>query len=123
MLGAKFIVKMDDDMCIFVDKFLASVQARRDPTFAYISNHFWRKMVYPAQQMGVNKDFVPYMSGPIYALTFPLAKLIAFDDNDHSALYPMYGSSSEDADMGRWVRYARKRHNITVAYIVKRIGT
>ena len=37
--------------------------------------------------------------------------IVVVEDGDHSALYPMYGSSSEDVDMGRWVRYAQEQHD------------
>ena len=45
--------------------------------------------VYDSQK-GADHKFKKYMSGPLYALTFDLARLIAFDDIDYAALYPMF---------------------------------
>merc|ERR1712224_1042759 len=114
--GAKYIVKMDDDMCLSLARFSKLVKMAKEPKFAYIANMIWDRKYYESQK-GADGKFVKYMSGPIYALTFSLAKLITIADMNYAALYPMYGSSSEDVGMGRWVDHAMKKHNVTVKYI------
>ena len=39
--------------------------------------------------LGVDGKFVKFISGPIYALTFSLAKIIAVDDANFANMYPM----------------------------------
>ena len=41
------------------------------------------------KQKGADGRFKPYMDGPMYALSFELAKTIAFNDSAHSALFAM----------------------------------
>ena len=41
------------------------------------------------KQKGADGKFVQYMDGPMYALSFAVAKSIVVDDMAHSALYQM----------------------------------
>ena len=41
------------------------------------------------KQKGADGKFVQYMDGPMYALSFEVAKSIVFDDSAHSALYQL----------------------------------
>lgn len=109
---AKYIVKMDDNFCMDLKAFIKQVKQARDPKYGYFANSI------QDEQSGADGKVVKYMSGPFYALTFALAKLITFSDINWVAMYPIYGSSSEAVDMGKWVKYAMDTHNITVKYIV-----
>lgn len=113
---ARYIIKMDDDKCLDPDKLQKLLDKNHDPEYGYFAIFLWNTKYYNSQ-LGVDKKFAKYMSGPLYGLTFPLARLITFDDSNYAAMYPMYGSSSEDVDMGRWVEHAMTAHNITVKYM------
>ena len=45
-----------------------------------------------------------YMSGWVWAISRGLLRSIAQRHYARSVLYPAYGSSSEDVDLGRWVQ-------------------
>ena len=44
-LRAKYIVKMDDDMCFNPENFLRQVEKAHDPKYAVYANYIWDKMV------------------------------------------------------------------------------
>lgn len=118
--GAKYVVKMDDDKCLDPDHFRELIQRANDPEYGYYAIYSWDTKGYESQ-LGADHKFVKYMSGPLYALTFALARTITFDDMNYAALYPMYGSASEDVDMGRWVDHVMHKHNVTVKYVTGRM--
>ena len=53
---------------------------------------------------GADGGHSEYMSGWIWAVSRGLLQSIAQRHYARSALYPAYGSSSEDVDLGRWVQ-------------------
>lgn len=52
----------------------------------------------------------PYMNGPAYLVSLALARAVAIDNGAQSILYMPYGSSTEDANMGKWYEYAKQTH-------------
>jgi len=119
--GAHYIIKVDDDKCPHIANLMKVIEKQKHPKYTYIGAYFWGQKYYTSQK-GFDGGFVPYMSGWVYALSFSLAKLITFADLNYASLYPMYGSSSEDVDMGRWVAHAKDTHNVPVKYIAKDLG-
>ena len=57
------------------------------------------------------------MSGAIFGLSIDLAKRIVQDDGAHTHTYLAYGTSSDDANVGKWVRYAVLTHGLDVKYV------
>lgn len=57
------------------------------------------------------------MAGPIYILSAGLARIIVDTDRVHTALFQRYGTSSEDANMGKWAKYASEKHGLHVEYV------
>ena len=113
-------------MCLEADTFLAKVDKfkyNRDK-YLYTAERIWKHYLQASngKQLGADGKFVKYMNGPIYALSFELAKFIVGKDALHSALYPMYGNSNEDVDMGRWVHYAEEKHKLFVRYATFHMG-
>lgn len=43
--GAKYIVKMDDDMCLSLGHLTKLVKSAKEPKYSYIANMIWDKKV------------------------------------------------------------------------------
>lgn len=82
--------------------------ASYDQLFAGI--YYWNGTEYKMQK-GPGNETAPYFSGHGYFMSRALASTIVSADRTHSILYGVYGTASEDADLGKWVQYAEQHHN------------
>jgi len=114
-----YIFKVDDEYCMDVDA-VPKLLAEHETNFArdelYIGYYKFLGTEYSIMS-GPRGDHAPYMSGWIYGVSYILASYIVNQDWTHSVLHHSYGTSSEDANMGMWVDYASKTHNISVRYV------
>eukprot|EP00931_Biecheleriopsis_adriatica_P063689 TRINITY_DN38619_c0_g1_i1.p1 TRINITY_DN38619_c0_g1~~TRINITY_DN38619_c0_g1_i1.p1 ORF type:complete len:273 (+),score=60.30 TRINITY_DN38619_c0_g1_i1:73-891(+) len=101
-----FVVKIDDDQMFSPSDAERFFQSRPPEDPLYAGNYLWSEKHYNSQ-LGADGKFTPYFGGPCYALSLPLATKIAEHDLLHSAAYESYGSTSEDVDMGKWVKAAQ----------------
>jgi len=115
--GVDFILKTDDEYCadIEVAKRLISVrQDSQDEIYMGISRfngHEYEIM------KGSDGTIAPFMSGWVFGVSRNLAKSIV-DNRLHSMMIASYGTSSDDANLGKWVDWSIRNHNITVDYVV-----
>ena len=59
----------------------------------------------------------------LFLLRYPFpAELVVVMSTREPCCVCRYGQSSEDVDMGRWVKHAEEKHNITVQWLPARIG-
>merc|ERR1719482_2396194 len=100
-------MKVDDDHQLDVDKVLSFLN-----NGSYIPGsllYAGRKLFSPPAKfrsaLGADGKTEPYFQGRCYLLSWGLAWRIAEWDLAHSVAYNSYGSTSEDATMGRWVAY------------------
>ena len=63
---------------------------------------------------GPDGTTAPFHSGPNYVLSSGLARSIFVRDRLHTTFFYAYGSSSEDANMGKWVQYAEQVRGVAV---------
>eukprot|EP00929_Paragymnodinium_shiwhaense_P078064 TRINITY_DN4038_c0_g3_i1.p1 TRINITY_DN4038_c0_g3~~TRINITY_DN4038_c0_g3_i1.p1 ORF type:complete len:115 (-),score=8.49 TRINITY_DN4038_c0_g3_i1:419-763(-) len=66
--------------------------------------------------VGPDNTTAPFFSGHAYWLSSRLASVIFSADRLHTFLFDSYGTSSEDANVGKWVQYAARRHNLNVTW-------
>ena len=59
------------------------------------------------------KTVAPFM-GRGYVLSRELARTIFEVDRTHTVLFQPYGTSSEDANVGKWVAHATRAHRLKV---------
>lgn len=102
--GYDFVVKVDDDQHLDMDKVLWTVESEdpRDPL--YSGAFLWDEERFPSQ-VGADGEFRKYYGGPCYLLSHSLVDRIAREHFSHSIAYNLYGGTSEDVDMGRWVAF------------------
>ena len=123
--GATWIIKHDDDTCIR-PRYLLSLLYRLHAERTALSAAGWREYYVGWAQFrgteykemeGPDGTVAPYMSGPCYALSAGLARTIFETDRTHTVLWQRYGTSSEDAMMGKWIQYAAEKHGIRVKFV------
>jgi hypothetical protein len=117
--GAKYIMKVDDEYCVNFDvafKHLDEHTAKHDGNELYLGNYHWRGNEYPSMK-GADGTILPYMSGWTWALSKKLAYTVAVKNWQHNLLWMAYGTSSDDANLGKWVQHAMKRDHLEVTYV------
>eukprot|EP00966_Prymnesium_polylepis_P030509 709997-Prymnesium_polylepis.1 len=63
---------------------------------------------------GADGKATPFISGHVEVLSRRLACTICQEDFAHSLLKAPYGTSSDDANLGRWVAHAERSHALNV---------
>eukprot|EP00966_Prymnesium_polylepis_P263793 6094229-Prymnesium_polylepis.1 len=119
--GAHFIMKTDDD--ILINAIPVVKQLAAWPTEEGIelyggghNNNEWQGNEY-SQMKGADDSVAPYWNGGFYVLSASLARQIFDDDIAHTVLYMPYGSSSEDANMGKWMQHSERNHSMRVTHV------
>lgn len=103
------VLKVDDDMCPNAAA-LRELKGKVKPGLAlYTGNSYFTGTEYPSQT-GADGQHRPYFSGTCYALSRTLASLIFEDDALMTAAFQMYGTDSEDIDVGRFYDRAKESH-------------
>lgn len=113
---APYLVKQDDEFGM-----------RFEQVQALIAEH---EKSYPGQELyagtlsfigteydvmrGPDGTIAPFFGGPFFLVSRRLACLIGQEDYAHSALKSFYGTSSDDANVGKWVDYASRKHGLQV---------
>eukprot|EP00397_Hematodinium_sp_SG-2012_P033582 GEMP01035900.1.p1 GENE.GEMP01035900.1~~GEMP01035900.1.p1 ORF type:complete len:398 (+),score=68.66 GEMP01035900.1:111-1304(+) len=109
--GAQLVVKVDDDQCVN-PKPLLDVAASRiydaPNRMLYGGSYLWKGTEYDIMQ-GPHHEIATYFGGPTYVLSRKLVETI-LNDNAFTNLHAMYGSSSEDTDVGKWVQHVGRQH-------------
>ena len=94
------VVKHDDEYCLEVLRGIC-LNSTGSGSSLCAGLYLWSSAGYESQK-GLDGSFVPYFSGSLYALSLDLARDIAHDPK--SVLEGMNTLSSEDLQMGRWVK-------------------
>jgi len=103
--GYRYIVKIDDDRDLHVSELMSFCSRMIQVDNVYAGDNLWKKKGYTSQ-LGADGKFVPYFGGPAYLLSHGLAAKI-LHETSNGASFLLTGSSSEDVDMGRWVKEAK----------------
>ena len=94
------LVKIDEEFCLRPHRVPKS-----DPS--YFGSYLFSGTEYKSQR-GYDNMSAPYFSGYTYGLSHSVLKWLVTQLWDTSLLYELYGSSSEDVDVGRWVQMLHK---------------
>eukprot|EP00438_Fugacium_kawagutii_P021921 Skav207168 [mRNA] locus=scaffold573:519249:519935:- [translate_table: standard] len=116
-LGASYIVKMDDDICVYASRLLIKINQHETqmnkggPPALYAG---WKLIT---KIPGINGVNTSYFSGLCYMLSQDLVGAIVEEQSMDAVLFAPYGSYDEDAQTGRWVSFVQKDHNISVNFM------
>eukprot|EP00438_Fugacium_kawagutii_P021920 Skav207167 [mRNA] locus=scaffold573:517086:517802:- [translate_table: standard] len=116
-LGASYIVKMDDDICVHASRLLIQIdlhemQVKKGGPQALYAGHMLITKI-----KGINGVNTSYFSGLCYMLSQDLVGAIVEEQSMDAVLFAPYGSYDEDAQTGRWVSFVQKDHNISVQFM------
>jgi Galactosyltransferase len=111
-----YIFKMDDEYCLNVDIALGIIrehEARHPNDELYVGCYQMQGIEF-GNMRGPHNETSPFMIGAGFGVSRHLAETIVDTDWVHSALYAAYGTSADDANLGKWIDYAMEKHNMTV---------
>lgn len=119
--GAKYIIKPDDDYCVNVTKTKLAIQKHEmehPSAELYAGVNYFKGTEY-ASMKGPHNETAPFMSGHLIVVSRKLAMTIVGPDWMQNILKAAYGTSSDDANLGKMVARARTLHNVSVKTIVE----
>lgn len=107
--GAQNILKIDDDWCPDMMRVQSACDAIIPSQAHYIGQYLWEGNEYDIMK-GRDGTVAKFMTGVGFILSASLARAIFYDDLVHTLLFAPYGTSSDDANIGKWYDYAIKKH-------------
>jgi len=118
---AQYVMAHDDEYCAMPSSVHAAIDThRRRGGETYTGEYLWETAGYKSQ-IGADGKFAPFFSGKISFVSRRLLHWIVTPPAwARNALTQIYATSSDDANMGRWVQMAARDGNLTVSYISKR---
>lgn len=114
--STRYVAKIDDDICLNVWMFQRTVRFEDPSAALYVGSYLFNGREY-AIMKGADGTVAPFMSGPIEILSRKLARIIFQDLANYAALYNFYGSSSEDANLGKWIKHAQDLNLTKVKFV------
>jgi len=115
--GERYVQKVDDEYCPNVKEVLQMLRQHdieRKESELYGGGYRFRGGEYKAKMRGGDGTVSPFLSGHTFGVSRNLARYIAEADAVHSLLYAIYGTSSDDANVGKWVHHAMRFANMSV---------
>lgn len=107
--GGDYIAKVDDDECLNIEEVHELIASRaNNPNELYAGIYEFNGNEYDSMK-GPNGEVSHYFSGPAYVLSRGVVEKIVVENNVHSTLYSIYGTSSEDTNVGKWIDYAMQK--------------
>lgn len=114
---ARYILRHDDEYCVNLTVALGIIDAHETGDMSgselYAGTYMFRGDEYKAMK-GAEGEIAPFMSGWCTIFSRGLLKYILETDWTHTVLFATYGTSSEDANSGKWVKYAQDKHGLRV---------
>ena len=120
--GADYIVKPDDDRCVNTFA-LKRMTDKHEKTHPFATEMYGGYNLFKGDEYNIMKgphgEMAPFMSGPLVVVSRGLAETIVGPDWIYNVLYGSYGTSSDDANLGKMVAKTKERHNMSIAYSVE----
>lgn len=113
---APYLFKQDDEYGMHYEQVQAQITEHERSHLGqelYAGSYCFSGTEY-GSMVGANDTKAPFMSGHDILISRHLACLISEADYAHSALKSFYGTSSDDANLGKWVQYAIQTHGVQV---------
>lgn len=116
-----YIFKVDDEYCLNITlarEMICDHETNHENKELYVGWHMFHGMEYPSLMRGPHNETAPFMSGWVIGLSRNLTKTIVERDWHFNILKASYGTSSDDANLGKMVQRAILKHNISVHFSV-----
>lgn len=118
--NAHYIMEVDDDKCV-VPSVVQAVIDQHQKSSSQSKKELWAgAYLFNGKEYGSMKGptgvTAPYFSGNGCMLSRNLARTLVEDDHDHTVLSGIYGTTADDANLGKWVSFAEEKHAIKVDF-------
>jgi hypothetical protein len=120
--GADYIIKPDDDYCVSLaalNQTIINHEKEHADSELYAGTNYWVGTEYQSMQ-GPHGETSPFMSGAIIVISRKLAEILVGPDWVPNVLRGAYGTSSDDANLGKMIDRAKEEHNVSVNAVVNR---
>ena len=115
--GAAYVAVHDDEYCLDPRAVRAMIDKHRHGAELYGGTYLWKGTEYKSMA-GPAHMIAPYFSGWDMMLSRGLIwHLVRPELWMGNVMWGNYGTSADDCDMGKWVRRARERFNVTVTFV------
>jgi len=115
--GADFVAKVDDDTCLRPRRLLRTLRdwrrTRKPGAELYLGRYLFKGTEYEAMR-GADGTIAPFQSGTAVVLSANLARTIFDVDRLYTTFFQPYGTSFDDANLGKWVQRAERVHGLAV---------
>lgn len=108
---ARYIIIHDDEYCAD----MKIIRELPPSPYLYAGYSLFQGTEYSIMK-GPEGDVSPFFSGACSMLSRPLVAVLLGVDAVHTFMYGYYGTSSDDSNIGRWVKWAQEQHDIVVDY-------
>jgi len=119
--SALYIVQHDDEFCMDLDVAFGIINKHKQERGEnhgfelYAGNYMFLGNEYPTMK-GADGKMAPFMSGWCSIFSRGLLQYILEIDWTHTVLSASYGTTSEDANAGKWVKHAQEKHGVRVDF-------
>lgn len=114
---ATYFGEHDDEFCVDPSSLLSEVndcnKNKEDGEECWVGSYWFQGDEYDSMK-GVDGSLAGYFSGYGSLMSRGLAKYVVDVDYAHSALHAPYGTSADDANLGKWIQYAMDQHDVRV---------
>lgn len=116
--NSTYFVEHDDEFCADPDSLLKTVaefeQEKSSPQEELWGGAYWFNGDEYASMAGADGSTAGYVSGWGCVMSRGLARYVFDIDYAHTLLNAPYGTNADDANLGKWVQYAKEEHKLTV---------
>ena len=123
-VGSDFVFKTDDEYCLrlgVIDRLIEKHKKDHGEKELYAGTFLFQGTEYESMK-GPHKELAPFMSGASFGISKGLVKDIISDHWAHTCMYHAYGTSSDDANIGKWISYAKETSGLETEYVVGNIN-
>lgn len=114
---SRYVFKTDDEYCLDIARVLQILDKYKNSSKElYIGYYMFKGTEYESMK-GPHGEIARFASGAALGISRGLVQNIVDTNWVHSSLYHIYGTSSDDANLGKWIQYA----NMDTEYIVDNI--
>merc|ERR1711972_544978 len=107
--GVDNVLKIDDDWCPDMNVVVPVCKQTKTSQARYVGQYLWNGDEYEIMK-GRDGTKAKFMTGVGFILSAALARVMFYDDLVHTLLFAPYGTSSDDANIGKWYDYAVVKH-------------
>eukprot|EP00930_Biecheleria_cincta_P059740 TRINITY_DN4546_c0_g1_i1.p1 TRINITY_DN4546_c0_g1~~TRINITY_DN4546_c0_g1_i1.p1 ORF type:complete len:309 (+),score=47.85 TRINITY_DN4546_c0_g1_i1:69-995(+) len=117
--NAQYIMEVDDDKCVVPSVLKEIIDNHRNSnkkSELWAGAYLFNGKEYESMK-GPTGITAPYFSGNGCMLSRNLARTLIEDDHDHTMLFGIYGTTMDDANLGKWVKFAQEKHHVHVRFV------